>query len=243
MNSAPPRPNVPETPWLAQGQEKRRLVQDMFAEIAPGYDRMNRLMTGNFDRRWRRAAVTVLNVQKGEVALDLCCGTGDFLPPLEAAGARTVGIDFCQPMLVRAKDKSAKPGVLSLGDACQIPVQSGSVDIVTVGWGIRNVPDIDQAHREIFRVLKPGGLFVSLDMAVPTQPVVRAVSGLFTGKILPRLGALLSSAKAYKYLPESTERFMSREQLTASMAAAGFEQIRHRNFAFGNVCMHWGIKR
>jgi demethylmenaquinone methyltransferase/2-methoxy-6-polyprenyl-1,4-benzoquinol methylase len=218
------------------------MVQEMFAEIAPGYDRMNRLMTGNNDRRWRAAAVKVLDVQPGETALDLCCGTGDFIPILEGAGATVSGIDFCLPMLQRALDKTQHRFELAVGDACRMPVKNGAVDLVTVGWGIRNVPDIDEAHREIFRILKPGGRFVSLDMAVPENALVRGISGVVCGRIMPKLGAWLSNAKAYRYLPESTQRFMTREELVRSMECAGFVGVKFKNFAMGNVCMHWGMK-
>ncbi len=239
---APDRPQADESPWLAQGAEKRRVVQEMFAEIAPGYDRMNRLMTGNNDRRWRAAAVKVLGVRPGEIALDLCCGTGDFIPLLETAGAKVSGIDFCLPMLERALGKTENRFELAVGDACRLPVKAESVDLVTVGWGIRNVPDIDEAHREIFRILKAGGRFVSLDMAVPENGFIRAVSGVVCSKVMPKLGALLSNAKAYQYLPESTQRFMTREELVRSMERAGFEGVKFKNFAMGNVCMHWGMK-
>ncbi|MBL8059470.1 MAG: bifunctional demethylmenaquinone methyltransferase/2-methoxy-6-polyprenyl-1,4-benzoquinol methylase UbiE [Chthonomonas sp.] len=238
MNLA--KPTESKKPWLTQGEEKRQAVQEMFGNIAPSYDRMNRLMTANLDRAWRRTAVRTIGVEPGEVALDLCCGTGDFISILELAGARVVGIDFCLPMLAIAKGKSQSP--LSLGDACQLPLATASFDVVTVGWGIRNVPDIDRAHREIARVLKPGGRFVSIDMAIPRQPWIRAACGVFTGKVLPKVGALLSNREAYEYLPESAQRFMSREDLRASMEAAGFKAVKFRDFAFGNVCMHWGVK-
>lgn len=138
----------------------------------------------------------------------------------------------------RGKDEA----LLSVGDACAIPLRSASVDAVTVGWGIRNVPDIDLAHREIVRVLKPGGRFVSVDMALPRNGLVRAVAGLLCGKLIPRLGAWLSDAKAYRYLPESTQRFMSREELCASMERAGMTQAGWRDLFFGNICIHWGRK-
>ncbi|MCC7103224.1 MAG: ubiquinone/menaquinone biosynthesis methyltransferase [Fimbriimonadaceae bacterium] len=227
----------PSQPWLTEGEEKRRAVQSMFARIAPGYDRMNRRMTANFDRAWRRKAVQVLQMQSGLTALDLCCGTGDFLPLLVQAGARAWGMDFCLPMLTLARSKS--PASLGLADACCIPLRSGSVDVVTVGWGIRNVPDIDLAHREIARVIKPGGRFVSLDMAIPKNPLIRGISQVVSLKLLPLLGG---DKEAYRYLPESARRFKSREDLAQSMEQAGFENVRYRDFAFGNVCMHWGVR-
>lgn len=235
------RPENPTQPWLKQGEDKRQAVQAMFSEIAPAYDRMNHLMTANFDRRWRKYAASLLELKPGETALDLCCGTGDFMPHLVARGAKVMGMDFCLPMLSQAQEKGLPS--LALGDACQLPLQSESFDAVTVGWGIRNVPDIDLAHREIFRVLRPGGRFVSLDMAIPTSRWIRGASQFVTLKVLPQLGALLSNAEAYRYLPESAQRFKTREELKASMEAAGFERVRYRDLGMGNVCVHWGVKR
>lgn len=238
MNVAVPHDTA--KPWLTQGEDKRRAVQEMFAQIAPGYDRMNRLMSGNLDRRWRRAAVAILGIRAGDKALDLCCGTGDFMPLLDKAGATSVGLDFCLPMLEIARGKSLKS--LGLGDACQLPVRNACLDVVTVGWGIRNVPDIDLAHREIARILVSGGRFVSLDMAIPRNPLIRFASALITQRILPKLGAMFSNKEAYEYLPESAQRFKTREELKASMEAAGLSNVGYRDFALGNVCMHWGTK-
>jgi demethylmenaquinone methyltransferase/2-methoxy-6-polyprenyl-1,4-benzoquinol methylase len=239
------RPTTQSTPWTTQGGEKRAAVQAMFAEIAPVYDRLNGLMSLRLHHRWRRAAVRQLNLKPGQTALDVCCGTGDFLTPLrQAVGTqgRVVGIDFCFPMLELAQPKGDANG-LSLGDACRLPVQSASVDAVTVGWGIRNVPDIDAAHREIARVLKPGGRFVSIDMALPRSGLLRAVSRFVSGKVLPVLGKLFGNKTAYTYLPESTLRFADREKLAESMRDAGLTDVGFRDFMMGNICMHWGTKR
>jgi demethylmenaquinone methyltransferase/2-methoxy-6-polyprenyl-1,4-benzoquinol methylase len=238
-----PIPEVDEKPWLAQGAEKRRVVQQMFGEIAPSYDKVNRLFSLNFDRSWRRAALAMIHPKQGETALDLCCGTGDFLPILKSAGVDAVGIDFCQPMIALATPKAARPGVLAVGDACALPLAGESVDIVTVGWGIRNVPDIDLAHREIFRVLKPGGRFVSLDMSQPENPVLLFGYNIFFNRLVPFLGALISNAKAYKYLPESTKRFKNRAQLKASMESAGFTDVRIKSKGLGGIAIHCGTKK
>lgn len=229
--------------WNEEGSGKRESVRRMFGDIAPCYDRMNALICANLHHRWRRYAVRLLNLQDGETALDLCCGTGDFMPLLRRAVGPSGGVfgaDFSAPMLAVAQKKGRKG--LTLGDACQIPARNESIDAVSVGWGIRNVPDIDQAHREIVRVLKPGGRFVSIDTARPSNRAVRAVSELVFNLFVPALGALFGKREAYRYLPRSTQRFQSRAQLEDSMRRAGLEDVVHHDLLLGNVCIHSGRK-
>jgi len=223
----------------------------MFAEIAPTYDLLNSLMSLSLHGRWRTFAVSLLRLSPGDHALDVCCGTGDFMRPLRKAvgqDGQVVGVDFCAPMLQRAQAKAselaphASGPSLSLGDACQLPIASARFEAVSVGWGIRNVPDIDAAHAEVYRVLKPGGRFVSLDMARPRNPLMRAMSGFVFNTLVPRLGALFGKTQAYTYLPKSTERFWTREQLAASMARAGLADVGHRDLFFGNICVHYARK-
>lgn len=213
----------------------------MFAEIAPTYDLLNSILSLRLHHRWRSAAVKQLNLEPGDVALDLCCGTGDFLRPLKRATSNVIGMDFCLPMLQIARGKGAER--LSLADACRLPVKSSSVDAVTVGWGIRNVPDVDAAHREIARVLKSGGKFVSLDMAKPKGRLIGGLSSFMFNKLVPRIGAFFGKTKAYTYLPKSTQKFMSREELAESMKRAGLVDVGYKDLFFGNICMHWGTKR
>jgi demethylmenaquinone methyltransferase / 2-methoxy-6-polyprenyl-1,4-benzoquinol methylase len=233
-----------EAVWQTEGERKRDAVRHMFAEIAPTYDLLNGLMSLSLHRRWRRLAVRLLRLRPGQAALDVCCGTGDFMIPLQKAvggQGKVVGVDFCRPMLERAAQKLGH-GRLSLGDACLLPIAAETFDGASVGWGIRNVPDIDAAHRELFRVLKPGGRFVSLDMARPRNRLVRGLSERIFLGLVPRLGALFGKTDAYTYLPESTQRFWTREQLSASMQAAGFVDTGHRDMMLGNICVHWGQK-
>ena len=215
----------------------------MFADIAPVYDRMNGLMSLSLHHRWRRAAIRSVKPKEGETCLDACTGTGDFLPALrESVGStgNVLGVDFCLPMLQRSVGKAAAG--LALGDANRLPVQDNRVDVVTVGWGIRNVPDIDLAHREIFRVLRSSGRFVSLDTAIPTNPILKFFSQLAFRAIIPALGAIFGRQSAYTYLPESTLRFWSRDRLAASMREAGFADVGYRDLFFGNICLHTGRK-
>lgn len=229
-----------EAPWLAEGEEKRRAVQGIFSDIAPRYDLLNSILSFRLHYRWRKAAVRMLRVRPGETALDLCCGTGDFMRALQHAGAKPLGLDFCASMLQVARAKGLSH--LSQGDACRMPIQSGTLDLVTVGWGIRNVADIDLAHREIVRVLKPGGRFVSLDTALPSSKPLAAASRFAFGVAAPLAGSLFGNRRAYTYLPRSTERFWGRNELAESMRRAGLEDVGWKDFFLGNVCAHYGRK-
>ncbi len=230
--------------WETQGEEKRTAVQGLFARIAKHYDLVNRLLSFNRDRAWRQIATNKLQLKQGNTALDLCCGTGDFLPPLrKAVGAQgtLVGLDFCAPMLEQASTKDENSQLI-LGDAGNLPFSDAGFDGVSVGWGIRNVPDIDRTHREIFRVLRSGGRFVSLDCAEPKNLLVRKVTGIGRTILTKMLGVSFGNVQEYSYLNESSKRFKSRDELVASMRDAGFVDVHFQDLMFGNICIHWGTK-
>lgn len=230
-------------PWLKHGEEKREAVQRLFSEIAPSYDRVNGWMSLNLHSRWRQIAVSVLGLREGDAVLDICCGTGDFLSPLRKAVGTTghvFGADFCLPMLQIASEKSPNP--LAVADACALPYQASQFEAVTVGWGLRNVPDIDLAISEATRVLKPGGRFLSLDMARPEVPLFGAIAERMFHVIVPLMGKIVGHPEPYAYLPKSTERFDSRATLAARFEKAGLRNIRSRNLFFGNIFMIWGEK-
>ena len=231
--------------WDAEGTAKREAVREMFGRIAPRYDLINSLISFRRHSRWRALATSLLQLKPGDRALDVCCGTGDFQKPLRKAvgtNGTIIGLDFSAPMLEIGQQKHVPADALLLADACRLPIASESFDGVTVGWGIRNVPDIDQAHREIARVLRPGGRFVSLDMAVPRNNLIRSVSHVVTNTMMPSIGSIFGFKDAYTYLPKSTDKFMSRNELIESMQRAGFKECRWKDLMFGNVCIHWGIK-
>src|SRR5581483_6734955 len=189
-----PRSDCPET------------IRELFAQISPTYDLMNSAMSLRLHRRWRNLAVSMLGLSPGDRVLDVCCGTGDFAIPLRKAvkeSGQILGIDFCAPMLQIAYKKRV-PMRLALADACRIPLRSESVDGVTVGWGLRNVADYESALREIYRVLKPGGKFVSLDMAVPRSRFSRSLRAAVFKTVIPVLAGVFGRRREYQYLPNST---------------------------------------
>jgi len=231
-----------EHAWQAVGAEKRQAVQALFGSIAGRYDLLNSAMSLRLHHRWRSEAVRLLQLGPGDTVADICCGTGDFGWPVRRAvggSGRIVGIDFSLPMLEVGKIK-AVPMSLGVGDACALPFSTGAFDAVTVGWGLRNVADLERALAEIRRVLKPGGRFVSLDMAKPRNPVVRAGSRLVFSLLAPALGTIFKRRDAYKYLPQSTENFAARDEQIAIMRSVGFAETTYKDMFLGNICVHWG---
>ncbi|MCH8979764.1 MAG: ubiquinone/menaquinone biosynthesis methyltransferase [Armatimonadetes bacterium] len=232
--------------WAKDGDEKRRYVREMFTDIAPTYDLLNSLMTFRLHHRWRAAAVRAIELKPGDSALDLCTGTGDFLPQLRKAvgvGGTVVGLDFCHAMLAKAREKFGDGFHLGVGDACRLPLAGSCLDAVTVGWGLRNVPDVEAVLSEAARVLKPGGRFVTLDSARPRTKIVGRASEAVFQRCVPLLGRLFGKAEAYSYLPKSTAQCIGREDQKSALEAAGFADVQYRDFFFGNICMHWGTKR
>jgi demethylmenaquinone methyltransferase/2-methoxy-6-polyprenyl-1,4-benzoquinol methylase len=219
-------------------------IREMFGRLAPRYDFLNHLLSFNADRFWRAAAVRAFRgiVARPEaVVLDLCCGTGDLMRALQAAGpARVYGADFCHPMLVLANKKLRAARLLE-ADALQLPFPGASFDLVTVGFGFRNLANYDAGLREIHRVLRPGGTLGILEFNEVTGPIA-PLYRLYSTRILPRLGGAISGdKKAYSYLPASIAHFPSAEELVSRMRDAGFSDASYRRFLFGGVCLHVGV--
>jgi demethylmenaquinone methyltransferase/2-methoxy-6-polyprenyl-1,4-benzoquinol methylase len=222
-------------------------IQRLFADVAPGYDRANRLLSLGIDRRWRRRAVAIAGVRPGERALDVCAGTGDLAWLLARAGACVVATDFCAPMLVRAVRKggalrgSSAPH-WALADSQRLPFADGSFDLCTVAFGIRNVEDPLLGLRELARVTRPGGRVVVLEFCRPRTPVLAGVYRFYFHAVLPRLGRLVAGAKsdAYSYLPASVETFPERQQFCDLMRAAGLVRPQATILSCGIAAVYRG---
>jgi demethylmenaquinone methyltransferase / 2-methoxy-6-polyprenyl-1,4-benzoquinol methylase len=216
-------------------------VRRLFDRIAPVYDAMNRVMTIGLDRRWRRLAAEAA-VRPGDRVLDACCGTGDLaLADLAAGAGAVVGLDFSERMLERARRKSDAVEWLR-GDVLALPFEDGSFDAATVGFGVRNVADLEAGLRELRRVLRPGGRLAVLEITRP-RGLLRPFFRLWFDVLVPLAGKVLPGGKAYTYLPASVRRFPGPEDLRAALERAGFADVTYRLLAGGIVAVHVGEAR
>jgi demethylmenaquinone methyltransferase/2-methoxy-6-polyprenyl-1,4-benzoquinol methylase len=216
-------------------------VRAMFDRIAPVYDVMNRVMTAGLDGRWRRLAAAAV-VHPGDRVLDAACGTGDLAVADRKAGAGKVsGLDFSERMLERARRKDASIDWVQ-GDMLALPFADGTFDAATVGFGVRNVADLELALRELRRVLRPGGRLAILEITRP-RGVLRPFFSLWFDRIVPLLGKILPGGSAYTYLPASVKRFPDAETLARLLDDAGFGEVRVRLLAGTIVALHTGAAR
>jgi demethylmenaquinone methyltransferase/2-methoxy-6-polyprenyl-1,4-benzoquinol methylase len=215
-------------------------VRRLFDRIAPVYDAMNRVMTAGLDRRWRRLAAEAV-VQPGDRVLDACCGTGDLALEAEREGGVVVGLDFAPLMLERARSKSSTVDWRE-GDLLALPFADHAFDAATVGFGVRNVADLELALRELRRVLRPGGRLAVLEITQP-RGILRAFFALWFDRVVPILGRVLPGGSAYTYLPASVRRFPTAEELVALLERVGFEDVRVRLLGGSIVALHTGRAR
>jgi len=213
-------------------------VRSMFDRISPVYDAMNRAMTLGLDQRWRRATVAAV-VRPRDRVVDACCGTGDLAVAAERAGGSVVGIDFSERMLERARRKSQTVEWV-WGDALALPFGEAAFDAATVGFGVRNLDDLERGLEELRRVLRLGGRVAILEITRPSGPLAPFYRLWFDG-LVPRLGKVLPGGAAYSYLPASVRRFPGPDELAALLRAAGFGDVRWRTFGGGIVALHTGV--
>jgi demethylmenaquinone methyltransferase/2-methoxy-6-polyprenyl-1,4-benzoquinol methylase len=212
----------------------------MFDRIAPVYDPMNRLMTAGLDGRWRRLTAAAA-VRPGDRVLDACCGTGDLALACERAGGTVVGLDFSARMLDRARRKSQTIEWVE-GDLLALPFADDAFEAATVGFGVRNIPELERALTELARVLVRDGRLAILEITTPRGPLARFYRVWFD-RVVPLLGRLLRGGSAYAYLPASVRRFPGPERLSELLEAAGFDAVGYRTFAGGIVALHTAVRR
>jgi len=222
----------------------------MFDRIAGVYDLMNTAMTAGMHHRWRQRAADRAELGPGDAALDVCCGTGDLAIELAARvgpEGTVVGCDFSEPMLELARRKAGDRELSQVrfewADALELPYPNGAFDAVTVGFGARNLADLDGGLRELARVLRPGGRLVILEITQPRRPPLSTFYSLWFDRIVPVLGTIAGDRGAYSYLPESVKRFPSPLGLAELMESAGLERIRYLLLAGGIIAIHSAARR
>ena len=231
--------------YMSEGDHARR-VRQMFEGIAGRYDLLNHLLSGNIDKRWRKlVARRLLPVLDGpdRLVLDVACGTGDLAMTLaQITGARVIGSDFCRPMLAIAAKKAGDTSLkipFAEADALKLPFKDETFDAVTIGFGLRNLSNVEAGLRELFRVLQPQGRVAILEFSQPVIPGFRQLFAFYFSTVLPKIGGLISgSHAAYEYLPDSVSRFPDQNRLAQLMESVGFREIEYQNLTGGIAALH-----
>ena len=231
---------------VAEGQALRAesQVRSMFDRIAGSYDLMNTLMSAGLHHRWRQRAADLARLGPGDRALDVCCGTGDLALELKrrvGASGEVIGLDFSEPMLERAREKSQGLGIdvaYRNGNALQLPFANASFDAAGVGFGVRNLVDLRRGIAEMARVVRPGGRVVLLEITAPMRPPLSWFYSLWFFRLVPLLGALAGQGDAYSYLPESVRNFPAAPALAKLMDDLGLREISYVLLAGGIIAIH-----
>jgi demethylmenaquinone methyltransferase/2-methoxy-6-polyprenyl-1,4-benzoquinol methylase len=226
---------------LPPSDEKYAAVRDMFDRIAPRYDRMNRLMTGGLDQRWRRAALETIGVGPGDRVLDLASGTGDLAELALARGAEVIAADFAGEMLKNARKRGIRAALVQ-ADGEHLPLPNGRTTAVVCGFALRNFVSLPNIFRELARVLEPGGRIALIEVDRPTAPIVRQGHTFYFDRVVPFVGGLLSDRAAYSYLPQSTAYLPPEAELLQMLRDAGFERVRRTTHLFGAVQTVTGVR-
>ncbi|NLV66638.1 MAG: bifunctional demethylmenaquinone methyltransferase/2-methoxy-6-polyprenyl-1,4-benzoquinol methylase UbiE [Spirochaetes bacterium] len=219
--------------------DKKRYVRSMFDSIVPTYDVLNRVLSLGIDRTWRSSLVAMAGSISGRRVLDICCGTGDLTKELAAAGADVHSLDFSFEMLKKGTAKGWLTGKNISADAGMLPFNDNSFYMLTIAFGIRNIPDVDVFLAEALRVLEPGGTLYILELTRPENAFVRFFYNLYLTKILPFVGGTLSGKRqAYRYLAGSISTFLDRATLVERIKEAGFAQISFKSKTLGTATIY-----
>ena len=236
--------------FYAPGEERARKVNDLFARIARRYDFLNDLQSFGLHRQWKRRVATLAQVKTGAHALDLCCGTGDIAFALARRGAETIGLDFSAEMLGIAGNRQEKIPQSSIrnpqflqGDAQQLPFPENSFDVVTVGYGLRNLASWERGLDEMFRVAKPGARLIVLDFGKPPNALWRAIYFTHLRLSVPLIGLLFcGNAQAYAYILESLKHYPAQLAVAEKMRALNLKNVQVINLLGGTMAINYGEK-
>jgi len=229
------------------GEGKKEFVQKMFDDISPHYDFLNHFLSLGIDIYWRKKFIQNLNIQDGNIVLDVACGTGDVgFEILKQNKIELINIDFAKNMLEIAENKAKKRGIQNIqfiqGDAEKLPLENEEVDFLTIAYGFRNIVHYEKALAEFYRVLKPNGILGILEFSIPKSKIFGSVFKFYFHHILPRIGSLFSRSDAYRYLPESVDFFPSRDEICSKIINSGFKNSRYIDVTFGVSTIFLGKK-
>ena len=226
-------------------------VEKVFSVIAKRYDMLNSILTLNIDRLWRRNAIKICDIKEGQKVLDLCCGTGQMINyECKAVGKNTtvIGVDFSQEMLdvgnIRLNQSLKNYKFKLIRDSIlELPFEKNTFDCITIAFGLRNISDKSKALSEMYRVLKPGGRLVCLELSKPNIPILKNIYDMYFNHVLPFVGSIgTGDKKAYYYLRDSVNDFMNKKQLKQEIAKIGFKNSEYKSLTFGIASIHYGIK-
>jgi len=231
-------------------EEKEAYIENLFSSIDDNYDFMNRIMSLGLDLGWRRRAVKAGNFSNLSSILDVATGTGDFLLSAQKVtpDVKIVGLDFCRPFLLKAREKlndknGRHPTNFVEANGLKLPFKDESFEGVLTAFSLRNVASVDTLYSEFYRITKPGGKVVSLEMMKPYNPFQKFVFSIHFKKVIPALGNLLAKqAEPYNYLPLSIENFYTANELTTIISKMGWRNVNYKNLMFGFVAIHVGEK-
>lgn len=234
--------------FYQQGEQRRQRVDDLFAQVAPRYDLINDLQSFGLHRAWKRRLVRMAEVRQGQLALDICCGTGDIAFALAREGALVTGFDFSEAMLAvaekRAQTQAGPRPQFTRGDAQELPFSDNTFDVVTVGYGLRNLPSWERGLREMHRVAKPGGRLLVLDFGKPDNALLRSLYFSYLRWLVPVFGRLFCGDSAtHSYILESLLHYPAQHGVAAKMRELGCEEVWIVNFLGGAMSINHGRKR
>ncbi len=219
--------------------ERKAKIRSMFDSIVDGYDRANRILSLGIDRLWRKTVVEHCECKPSDVVLDICCGTGDLSALIRGTGAHVVSLDFSENMIQKGREKGNIDDLATVADASKLPFKDNIFTKVCISFGIRNIPDIDNFLEEVYRVLRPGGTFIILELTRPRYNIFRLLYFFYLYTILPVLGGIIAgSFNAYRYLSKTIHTFIDPVTLTAMQEKHGFIDITYKSMTLSIATMY-----